>query len=193
MRSRLRRAGVLVAAAAILLVPACKASSHPQVFCEGGHRQSLLHLSAQAVPSATFIPCIERLRPGWSYGGSEVRSGFARFWLNSDRVGADALDVTMTGTCNVSGDTQVALGAGDAGLRLYEEPTVQHPEVTVRHYVFTGGCVTVRYSFTRQTAPSIFDEAERLLGYNPRSMYVSSLRRDTGLTLCGAEAPPCPG
>jgi hypothetical protein len=193
MRRQQLRSGVLLAAAAILLLPACRASSYRQMLCGDDSRQNILHLVAQAVPSATLIPCIEKLYPGWSYGGSEVRSGFVHFWLDSDRVGDDAVDVTMTRGCNVAGDTPLPLGAVDAELRLYEEAIAQHPGVSVRHYVFTGGCATVRYSFTRQTAPSIFDQAEDLLGYDLRSDHVRAIRREAGLTLCGAEAPRCPG
>jgi hypothetical protein len=184
---------VALAVAAILIMPACRASSFPQVSCEEDSRQNILHLVAQAVPSATRIPCFERLPTGWSYGGSEIRSGFVHFWLDSDRVGVDAVHVTMTRACNVAGEALLPSDTHDAGLRLYEEPTVQHPEVTVRHYVFTGGCVTVRYSFPPQTAPSIFAEAEHLLGFHSRSAHVNDIRRETGLTLCGAGAPPCPG
>jgi hypothetical protein len=193
MRRRQRQAGVLLAAAAVLLLPACRASSYPQMMCDDDSRQNILHLVAQAVPSATLIPCIERLHPGWTYGGSEVRSGFVHFWLNSDRVGVDAVDVTMTQACSVAGDTPLPVDGDDAGLRLYEEPIVQQPGVTVRHFLFTGGCATVRYSFTRPTAPSIFDDAEDLVGYSLRSDHVRAIQREAGLTLCGAEAPPCPG
>jgi hypothetical protein len=193
MRRRQVQAGMLLAAAAIVLFPACRASSYPQMLCDDESRQNILHLVAQAVPSATLIPCIDRLHTGWTYGGSEVRSGFVRFWLDSDRVGDSAVDVLMTRACNVAGDTPLPVSEGVPGLRLYEEPVVQHPGVTVRHYVFSGGCTTVRYSFTRETAPSIFDEAGDLLGYNLRSDHVRAIRREAGLTLCGAEAPPCPG
>ena len=193
MRCRRVQAGMLLAAAAILLLPACSASSYPQMLCDDDSRQNILHLVAQAVPSATLIPCIETLHTGWSYGGSEVRSGFVHFWLNSDRVGVNAVDLTMTRACSVAGDTPLPVSEGVPGLRLYEEPVVQHPGVTVRHYVFSGGCATVRYSFTRGTAPSIFDEAGDFLGYHLRSDHVRAIRRETGLTLCGAEAPPCPG
>jgi hypothetical protein len=187
------QAGVALAAAAILILPACRASSYPQVSCEEESRQNILHLVAQAVPSATSIPCFERLPTGWSYGGSEIRSGLVQYWLDSDRVGVDAVHVTMTRACNVAGETMLPSDIDEAGLLLYEEPTVRHPAVTVRHYVFTGGCVTVRYSFNRQTAPSIFAEAEDLLGFSKRSEHVRDTRRETGLTLCGAGAPPCPG
>jgi hypothetical protein len=113
------------------------------------------------------------------------------FWLNSDRVGDNAIDVTMTEGCKIAGDTPVLLSEEYADLSLYEEPAFRHPAATVRHYVFTGGCVTARYSFTRQAA--IFHETEDLLGFKRRSSLVNRTRRRAGVTLCGAEAPPCPG
>lgn len=193
MRRSTRLARIVVAATIVALVPTCRASTFPQMLCSGDQRQSLLHLSAQAVPSATVIACIERLRPGWTYGGSEVRSGLVHFWLDSDRVGADAVDVTVTAACDVGGETPSPVVGGDAPLILYEEPAVEHPNATVRHYVFDGGCATVRYAFTRATDPAIFDEAEVLLDYELRSEFVRGIRKESGLTLCGAGAPPCPG
>jgi hypothetical protein len=59
--------------------------------------------------------------------------------------------------------------------------------------VFPGGCVTERLAFTRQSAPALFDQADQFLGFTPRMVYVQGVRDDEGLTLCGAEAPPCPG
>ena len=50
-----------------------------------------------------------------------------------------------------------------------------------------------RFAFTRQTAPTLFDQADQFLGFTPRSVYVHGVREGEGLTLCGAEAPPCPG
>jgi hypothetical protein len=193
MRSRPPQAGVLIAAAAILLLPACRESSYAQVACEGNSRQNILHLVAQAVPSATLIPCFRRLTPGWSYGGSEIRSGFVHYRLDSDRVGVDAVDVTMAEACTVVGDIPLPSEDDDASLRLYEEPTARHPGVTVRHYWFPGGCVTVRFSFTREAAPVTWAEAADLLGFSSRSAHVKDVREETGLSLCGAGAPPCPG
>jgi hypothetical protein len=53
--------------------------------------------------------------------------------------------------------------------------------------------VTYRLAFTRQTAPALFDQANQMLAFTPRSVYVTGVRRDDRLPLCGAEAPPCPG
>ena len=99
----------------------------------------------------------------------------------------------MTHDCDLAGSVEVALGGGPAGLRLYEGSAADRPDSTVRHYVFPGGCVTSTMSFTRTSAPSIFEEADRLIGFTPRSVYTEGIRNDEGLTLCGADAPPCPG
>ena len=78
-------------------------------------------------------------------------------------------------------------------MRRYQVPAARQPHATVRYYLFTGGCVTYRLSFTRQTAPTLADQAAQFLGFTPRRIYLNAIRRDQGLTLCGAEAPPCPG
>ena len=186
------RIAVAIVAASVV-ASGCAASHYQQVFCSGRSRQSIFLLEAQAVPSATLIPCILPLPGGWSYGGSQVRSGLARFWLNSDRAGTHAAEVRLTRACDVAGATEISLRSPPAGLRGYEEPTARQPPASVRYFVFPGGCVTERFSFTRQSAPALFDQADQFLGFTPRSVYVHGVRDDEGLTLCGAQAPPCPG
>jgi hypothetical protein len=156
------------------------------------NRQSIFLLEAQAVPSATFIPCITPMPPGWSYGGSEVGSGRARFWLDSDRAGSHAVEVTLTGSCDLSGTSETHLAHAPPGLRLFEEPASREQDTTIRRYVFYGGCVTYRFAFSQSSMPATFQEADGLLGFTPRSIYVDGVREDEGLTLCGAGAPPCP-
>ena len=159
--------------AATIVVAGCAASHYQQVSCSGRSRQSIFLLEAQAVPSATLIPCILPLPGGWSYGGSQVRPGLARFWLDSDRAGTHAADVRLTPACDVAGATELPLRSPPAGLRGYEEPTARQP--------------------ARQSAPALFDQADQFLGFTPRTVYVDGVRDDEGLTLCGAQAPPCPG
>ena len=184
---------IAVAIVASVVVGGCATSHYQQVSCSGRSRQSIFLLEAQAVPSATLIPCILPLPGGWSYGGSQVRSGLARFWLDSDRAGSHAAEVRLTRTCDLAGATELPLRSPPAGLRGYEQPTARQPPATVRYFVFPGGCVTERLSFTRQSAPALYDQADQFLGFTPRSVYVHGVRDDEGLTLCGAEAPPCPG
>lgn len=183
---------LLVAVAA----SACAGRQHQQPACSGD--SAIFILSAQAVPSATLLPCTLPLPGGWSHGGTQVRAGLVRFWLDSDRAGTRAAELTLTAACDVSGTIRLPPSAAEAGLRQYglqryEGPLVRHPGAMVRYVRFTGGCVTYRLAFTRQTAPVLFDQANQLLAFTPRSVYVGGVRHDARLPLCGAEAPPCPG
>ena len=192
-RPRTATTPTLIAAAVVaVVISGCGARHYNQVSCTASH-QAIFLLEAQAIPSATLIPCTLPFPGGWSYGGSEVRSGLVRFWLDSDRAGADAAEVRLTRTCDLTGATQLPPAKGTAPVRRYEEPTARQQHATIRYYLFTGGCVRYRFSFTRQTAPELFDQADQFLGFTPRSVYVNGVRHDTGLTLCGAGAPPCPG
>jgi hypothetical protein len=192
--------GAIGAWVAALLVAvsasACAGRQHQQPACAGD--SPIFILSAQAVPSATLIPCTLPLPGGWNHGGTQIRAGLVRFWLDSDRAGTRAAELTLTATCDLSGATRLPPSNDEAGLqqygfRRYEAPLARHPGITVRYFLFTGGCVTYRFAFTRQTAPVLFDQANQLLAFTPRSVYVRGVRKDSGLPLCGAEAPPCPG
>jgi hypothetical protein len=191
-RARTRIWIAAAVAAAVVVTSGCAARHYQQVSCHETF-QSIRLLEAQAVPSATLIPCLMPLPQGWIYGGSEVRSGLVRFWADSDRAGAHAAEARLTQTCDVSRATEIPLHAPPGDMRGYQEPAARQPPTLIRYFVFTGGCVRYRYSFTRQTAPALFDEADQFLGFDSRSVFVNSVRNDTGLPLCGAEAPPCPG
>jgi len=187
-----------VAAAAVLVtmvVSGCGASQYDRVSCTSNSRQSIFVLEAQAVPSATLMPCANPLPGGWSVGGFEVRSGLARFWLDSDRAGARAGEARLTSSCDVTGATQLPPTAihGGPPVQRYETPAAQQPPATVRYYLFPGGCVTYRLGFSRQTAPALFDQADQFLGFTTRARYVNGVRRNQRSTLCGAGAPPCTG
>jgi hypothetical protein len=122
-----------------------------------------------------------------------VRSSVSRFWVNSDQAGSHAVEIRLTRTCNLAGTAELRLRSPPAGLRGYQKPAAGQVRALVRYFVFAGGCVTERFSFTRQSAPALFGQADQFLGFTPRSVYVQNVRDMDGLTLCGAEAPPCPG
>ena len=190
-----RRLAVAAAVVAgTMVVSGCVASQYQRVSCTSRSRQTILVLEAQAVPSATLMPCANSLPGGWSVGGFEVRSGLARFWLDSDRAGARAAEVRLASSCDVAGATQLPpTSRGGPAVQRYEAPAAQQPPATVRYYLFTGGCVTYRLAFSRQSAPALFDQADQFLGFTTRSRYVNGVRNKQGLTLCGAGAPPCSG
>jgi len=191
-RAAAARAWVVAVMVGAVVLGATGDLPHQLAACKNSHR-SIFLLEAQAVPSATFIPCALPLPPGWSYGGSNVRSGLARFWLDSDRAGSHAAEVTLAQSCDVSRARRTRLQAAPPGLRRYDEPATRQSHSSTAFFLFRGGCVTYRLSFTQQAAPALFHEADRFLGFTPRSIYVRGVRHDSGLTLCGADAPPCPG
>ena len=191
-RGRVRAAIVALVAAAVLL-PGC-GGLYPQEPTCGGKEAKALILAAQAVPSATLIPCIAQFPSGWSYDGSRIGSGSAQFWLNSDRAGFHALEVTLTASCDVSDAVEVTAGANQPGVRVYEEPLSLPPTFQVNRYLrFSGGCVTNEFRFAAGASATLALEAQQALSFVSRSVLVERARDETRLVLCGAEAPPCPG
>jgi hypothetical protein len=193
MRRWSRRASwcaAIVAVAAFL--PACASRQLHQVTCEVDDPSMVL--AAQAVPSASLLPCIEDFPVGWVFGGSEFENGLATFWLDSDRAGFQALRVQLTETCDVSEAVEVTPGQDEAGTRRFEEPISLPPRFVLnRYYEFEGGCVTYRFAFNPDAAPALAVDIDEALSFRPRTSFVEYMRETVGLELCGFGASPCPG
>jgi tRNA A-37 threonylcarbamoyl transferase component Bud32 len=151
---------------------------------------NMMILMAQAVPSATSIPCVATLPAGWSIGGARVRSGAARFWLDSEIAGDDAVQATLRSRdeCNIGGATEVP--SDEEGLRRYERVEQLPPHLhSTRYYVFPGGCVTYQLVFEGPTTASLLFDADSALSFQPRKTLVRKVARNDDLKLCGAGAP----
>jgi tRNA A-37 threonylcarbamoyl transferase component Bud32 len=154
--------------------------------CGTGH---VMILMAQAVPSATSLPCLATLPSGWTFGGAEIQRGRARFWLDSDRAGARAIVVTLSATCGLQGAQEVP--SDESGTRRFEAPSSLRPFRDRRTYVFPGGCVTYDLS-SSGAAPTVVFAADSALSSVPRAALVSFVAAEEDLALCGAGAA-CPG
>ena len=147
-------------------------------------------LSAQAVPTASAIPCLAALPSGWTYGGGDIHSGEATFWLNSDQAGMRAVTVTLTPACNVSSAHEVP--SDEANTQRFENPSSLTPRlVDVRSYVFPGGCATYRFAFLPGASTAMVFDVDEAVSFVPRADLVAHLRETEGLALCGRGAP-CP-
>lgn len=151
----------------------------------------LFVLMAQSVPSATLIPCIEALPAGWAYGGSDVSDEMARFWLDSDRGGLHAVEVSLTASCRITGAVDVTNSTSEGGVRVYLAEFDLHPFSANKYFVFPGGCVTYRYRFGPDAEPTLALEADEAVTFGLRTALVRQVHQELGLTLCGAGAPPC--
>ncbi len=156
--------------------------------------QRILVLEAQAVPSATQLPCVADLPVGWMYSGFDIRDGSATFWLDNDRAGIHAVEVTLEPSCDVSKAVAVEADPDEVSAHVYQEPTSLPPGFTgLRFIVFDGGCVSYQYTFGSGADPSLTLEAQAALSFVARRPVVDAVQEKYGLTLCGAEAPPCVG
>lgn len=155
--------------------------------CGTGHS---MVLAAQAVPSASLLPCVASLPSGWQFGAADVHTGAATFWLDSDQAGARAVVVTLTPRCDTADARQVP--SDQAGAQRFERPVSLRPRfVEDRIYEFPGGCAVYHFSFERGVSPTLALETEGALTFTPRADVVAHVERTEGLTVCGRGAP-CP-
>lgn len=177
---------------AVAVLPGCASRQLNQVTCELDDPSMVLE--AQAVPTASLLPCIEDFPVGWIFGGSEISNGLSSFWLDSDRAGLQAVRVSLTEACDVSDAVEVTPGQDEAGTRRFEEPFSLRPRfVANRYYVFEGGCVTYRFAFNPSVEPALAVDIDEALSFRSRLLFVERMRETVGLELCGFGASPCPG
>ena len=144
---------------------------------------------------APAVPCIAALPAGWSVGGVRVRRGDARFWLDSDQAGGHAVEVRLRppAACALGDATEVP--STEPGWRVFERPEQLLPALrSVRTFVADGACVTYTLR-VRPTgsAPRRRSPSTSRWPSNRGTELVAEVADRSGLVLCGAGAPPCPG
>ncbi len=133
-----------------------------------------LLLEAQSVPSASLLPCVRPLPPGWTVGAANVRNGWTRFTLDHTKLGQPAVVVRLSATCETSGASPAP--AKVAGTTRFErtEPHPSGPAIT-SYTLFPGGCVTAKLNTTSD--PKIIDEAADAIAYTTRDALQRTLRQ----------------
>jgi len=74
-------------------------------------------LMAQAVPTATQLPCIRGLPSGWHWGNAVFRTGHAEFWLH-EAQGVTAAVVVLSPSCAPNASARVTIPGGCVAVRL---------------------------------------------------------------------------
>jgi hypothetical protein len=126
-----------------------------------------LWLEAQAVPSATLVPCIRSLPIGWQFARADAENGAAQYLVNHDRAGLHALTARLTRSCDTRDAPEVS--SHDPRIRRFQRPATGGSQVW--YDIFPGGCVTVSlHSITSRTevTSQILQEAPLVLGYTDR-------------------------
>jgi hypothetical protein len=157
-----------------------------QPLCEfqGNVRVPLLVLMAQAVPTATQLPCVEvdNLTAEWSIRDVFVRNGRARFALDSiHQLEHHAVVVVLERTCRFGKVTRVP--SDHPGIQRYQEVTEILPGREFRgaiYYLFRGGCVTYRLDFRGGEQARPLGDVVLALGFVPRDAVAAALLEDSG-------------
>jgi hypothetical protein len=176
---------LLVALAVCLLAAGCvrptstglTQAREPSCRYQGRQGTALMVLIAQAVPTASQLPCVELLPAGWSVSDVFVRNGRVRFSLDSDRVGTRAVQVVLERYCTFGRVTRVP--SDHPGTRRYQEVISIEPGRRYQgavYYLFPGGCVTYRLDFRSDEQARPLGEVSLALGFVTRD----ALRRSLG-------------
>jgi hypothetical protein len=157
-----------------------------EIFPPTCRAQTTTVLMAQAVPTATAVPCIEALPTGLSFAGAIARNGEARFWLDSDRAGERAVTVTLAGSCDTSNARPVA--TDEAGTERFDNDPAAPSDGSGpdSFYRLPGGCVSYDYSARARADPKFTADADGALGFLARNDLVAYVHEQSGQALCGA-------
>jgi hypothetical protein len=136
-------------------------------------------LMAQSVPSATWVPCISAALPlGWDFHHLDARNGVARFWLDSDRDGQQAVEVRLAASCDTTGATEVPTDR--EGMRRLERVDRVSPAYAGRrHYLFKGGCLTIGFSLDGDNAGEALAVASQVVGVVARTDLAAQVRHES--------------
>ena len=138
-----------------------------------------LWLMAQAVPSASAVPCVLLDPKGWSLSDVKAGSGFASIVYDIEPVQSAAVTVELLPSCDLAGSTEVS--SEQPGARRYIRiDRTAFPVRVTRSYTFPGGCVTER--FVSADAPErMASEASSTFGFVTRDELARDLdRRSAG-------------
>ena len=135
-------------------------------------------LMAQAVPTASWVPCLETIPLGWQFTAFDVRNDSARFRLESDLIGVHAIGVRFTASCDTAGATEIP--SDRDGMRRLERVTAVHPQYVGRwFYLFDGGCITLSFKLTGEDRSEPLAVATQGIGAVPRAELQELVREET--------------
>ena len=142
----------------------CALATEPSPGCSPQESLYTLVLTAESVRSATLIPCLRPLQPGWEIELLDARNDRSRFVLSSDRGGENALTVDLVAECDVTGATQVP--SDEPGTDRFEEVTATRARLR-RHSQLRlpGGCVRFRFDLDTSLASGLLNEATLMVGF----------------------------
>ena len=168
----------LVLAASALLT-GCAAVSHAAPGCGDPLRLAIV---AQSLPSASYLPCVRTLPPGWSTSGFDASQRGTSFLVNSDRSPGRPVRVRLTAACAPGSASPSPPRA--PGVVTYTRLTSIAPRFAGTLYdVFPGGCVSYLFDFALGSQIALMEQFEQAVGLYPRQQLRLVLKWELGVEL----------
>jgi len=169
----------VVALAAAAALTGCTSSSDTVPGCGDPLRLAIV---AQSVPSASYLPCIRDLQPGWTASGFDPTQDGTSFLLNSDRSPGQPVTVQLATACRTGGASPSPARA--PGVLTYTRLDSIRPTFAGRMYdVFPGGCVTYTFEFSHGSQIAQTEEFKAAVGLYPRQQLRLVLKQKLGVEL----------
>jgi hypothetical protein len=172
-------AALLTVLATLFSVSGCSAFQRSIPSCAGLQRLALV---AQSVPTASFVPCIDQLPPGWSVPVFRVGRGQTAFSLLSDRAGGRSVAVRFDQTCQSTGSVPTTSRAPGVHTSVRIESIDPRYSGTL-YDTFPGGCVAYEFDFKRGPHISLMEEFENTVHLVSRNSLRLQLHTKLGLQL----------
>jgi tRNA A-37 threonylcarbamoyl transferase component Bud32/membrane-associated phospholipid phosphatase len=136
-------------------------------------------LMAQSVPSASLVPCVRSLPPGWWVEQVTVNDGRSVISLNHDRAGTGVMVVQLTADCDTGGAAEAV--SEEPGVRRYLRFERLSPQfVATRFDLFPGGCLTTQLTAPKAQRSTLTGEAPLILGFTTRQALQQALEQRSG-------------
>jgi hypothetical protein len=186
-------------AAGVALLAGCAVSGSLRselVACgegDDGRAANGVVLMAQAVPEASWVPCLEAMPVGWHFADLDAHTDTGRFWLDADEYGPHAIEVRLTASCDTAGATEIP--SDRLEMRRLEKVVQVSPQfVGRRFYLFDGGCIAVVFTLSGENSAEPLGVATQAIGVVRRDELRELVREKSGgrLELDPADADGAP-
>jgi tRNA A-37 threonylcarbamoyl transferase component Bud32/membrane-associated phospholipid phosphatase len=132
-------------------------------------------LMAQSVPSASLVPCVRAVPPGWTIADVTANDGRSTITFNHDRAGDDSLKVRLAATCDSAGANERP--SRTPGVRRSERSDAATDAFSATWYdQFAGGCVTYRLRSTKDLGGAFAGDVDEMLTFTSRDTLSQALQ-----------------
>jgi hypothetical protein len=135
-------------------------------------------LLAQAVPTATAVPCLRSAAGNWSVAAFHAEDGRARVEFSYRYGNDDTATVDLSPGCDVAAAQEVS--SEFDGVREYHRSATREGRYADEtHYVYPGACASLRFYLSGSGADLRGAEIAAALGFTSRELLDQQIRRST--------------